>query len=158
MGIGAGSFTGGVLCQSIILLFRVLRLNVSNAVERDFGRETACIPLRIFQEFDPVNKEAFDILVPWMTSVHNLLAHSIPYAPPDSRNTPQSPPVTIRAFINKSKSNSRGRGGRICFFAEAWKATTCDTFLFTKGDRKADRQECLERRDWRAIEAIVSIY
>ena len=41
---------------------------------------------------------------------------------------------------------------------EAWKATTCDTlaaFLPTSGDRKAERQVCLRRGDWRAMEAIV---
>lgn len=44
------------------------------------------------------------------------------------------------------------------FFAEAWKATTWDTptaFLLTTGARKAERQDCLSRRDWRAIEAIL---
>lgn len=59
----------------------------------------------------------------------------------------------------QKRANSRGKGGKICFFAEAWKATICDTpaaFLFTSGDeRKADRQDCLSIGDWRAIEAMI---
>ena len=59
----------------------------------------------------------------------------------------------------QKRANSRGKGGKICFFAEAWKATICDTpaaFLFTSGEeRKADRQDCLSIGDWRAMEAMI---
>lgn len=73
---------------------------------------------------------------------------------------PETPPPSSSKYsIPSKRSNSRGKGGKICFFAEAWKATICDTpaaFLFTSGDeRKADRQDCLSIGDWRAIEAII---
>lgn len=66
----------------------------------------------------------------------------------------------LRFRLDHIQSHSRGRGGRICFFAEAWKATTCDTpapFLVANGERKAERQDCRRREDWRAIEAIVRV-
>lgn len=49
----------------------------------------------------------------------------------------------------------RGNGGRICFLAEAWKATTCETptFFWRKGARGA--RVCRSRVE-RANEAIVS--
>lgn len=56
--------------------------------------------------------------------------------------------------------NSRGNGGRICFFAEAWKATSCDAptaLRFSNGDRIADKPVCLSKGDWRAIEAIMNV-
>lgn len=72
------------------------------------------------------------------------------------------PPSTIHHHQSQSNrqlqsGHSRGRGGRICFLAEAWKATICDTpaaLRFTSGARIADKQDCRSRGDWRAIEAM----
>lgn len=56
--------------------------------------------------------------------------------------------------MNNSMLNLRGNGGKICFRAEAWKATACDTPTFRR--RRCDRGARVCRsNDGHANEAIV---